>query len=279
MGRFTRVRGGRGCRHSSGRRWSFCYRFFGVRGLDHLFLFAEGTYKATTEQNLDVAADHLAQAIGILGLQAVLAVLFRNRPRAARAQIEGEPRAGATLQIEPPPPETPGLRYRPRTTYDFMLPPGEGVTSCGGDMSLATSGDATSQALVRFHERVHQFIIPKLYILRNYRVLDRVGSYAGSSLRRYLEEAFAETIAQVGVEGFRNFFVGISFPVRNGYVYVIRAGSDARFQGWSGRGILPEGAGLLAVGAALGFALELYLKPGQPAGIGIALPVDTVPAR
>ena len=66
-------------------------------GLDHLYDFAVGTYQARTEKDLDAAADHLAKAIGILGIQAVLAVLFRGAkmPQTVRGS---RPPAG------PPPP-------------------------------------------------------------------------------------------------------------------------------------------------------------------------------
>src|SRR5215471_19154743 len=70
------------------------YSFF--TGLDHLYSFATGTYNAQTEPDLDEAADHFAKAVGILGVQAVLAVLFRGRPY---AKSETPP---------PPPPRTPG---------------------------------------------------------------------------------------------------------------------------------------------------------------------------
>lgn len=70
-------------------------------GLDELYEFGRGTYYARTEAELDAAAEHLAKAIGILGIQAVLALLFRSRPVTRRTPVE------------PPPPRTPGLRFRP----------------------------------------------------------------------------------------------------------------------------------------------------------------------
>lgn len=229
-------------------------------GLDELYLFAKETY--STSGSLDRAADHLANAISILGIQAVLAVLFRNRPRIARGQIEGSPRAGATFQLEPPPPATPGTKYVPAVMSDSTLPAGNGATSWWGDITLSTQGTTTDQALVELHERVHQFLAPKLYTLRNVRVLGRTGSYVGSSLYRYFEEALAETVARVGVQGFRKFFVGIRFPVENGYLYLMRPGTDPRVGNWGGRGIVPEGAGLLATITAAGMNFQLWFKSG-----------------
>ena len=42
--------------------------------------------------------------------------------------------------------------------------------------------------------------------------------YQRSSLMRYLEEALAETYAQVRVNGASAAFDGVRFPVTNGYV-------------------------------------------------------------
>lgn len=220
-------------------------------GLDHLKDFALGVYNARTEADLDRAAEHLAQAIAIFGIQAVLAFLFRGRVRTARQ--------GAG----PAPPRTPGIRYRPTVTNDPSLPAGEGATSFWGDMFLSTKGSAADQALVRLHEQVHRFLAPKLYVLRNFRVESRVGSYFGSSLWRYVEEALAETIAQVGINGFRQFFTGLRFPVRNGYCYLRRGGGFD--PAMAGRGIVPEGAALVATGTAAGMAFQLWFKATVPA--------------
>ncbi len=86
-------------------------------GMDHLYLFATGAYNARSLPALDAAADHFAKAVGILGIQAVLAVLFRGRPYGRR-----EP-AG------PPPPPTPGFRYTPTLTWTKKLAAGQGETS------------------------------------------------------------------------------------------------------------------------------------------------------
>jgi len=71
---------------------------------------------------------------------------------------------------------------------------------------------------------MHPFLMPKLYVLRDYRANARARSYFHSSLWRYIEEALSEPIAQVGVNGFRERFVGIRFPVSNGHMYLRRGG-------------------------------------------------------
>jgi len=114
---------------------------------------------------------------------------------------------------------------------------------------------------VLLHERVHQFLAPKLYLLRRVRVENRIGSYFKSSLYRYIEEMLAETVAQVGVNGLSKVLVGLKFPVANGYIYLTRAGGYSAAMG--GAGLIPEGAALLGSGAILGFTYRLWFKQGN----------------
>jgi hypothetical protein len=225
-------------------------------GLDHLYDFAVGAYRARTAPELDVAADHLAKAISILGIQAVLAVLFRG----AKAPRTG---SGARFRPGPPPPRTPGLRYRPNVRHDPTLPPGRGSTSLYGDIVVSSRGSAQQQAVTLLHEKVHQFLVPKLYFLRNYRVSNRVSSYLRSSLWRYIEEALAETIAQVGVHGFRQLFTGLRFPIRQGYLYLKQGGGYSPH--FTGSGAIPEAAALLYKGIVAGIAIEIWGAPSEPA--------------
>lgn len=217
-------------------------------GLEHIYEFASRTYKANSEQELDIAAEHLAKAIAILGITAVLAVLFRGRPTTGR---------GSKINIGAPPPRTPGIRFKPTVTKNKSMAAGEGATSFWGEITVSTRGSATDQKIVLLHELVHQFLAPKLYLLRNFRVENRAGSYFRSSLWRYIEEAMAETVGQVGVNGIRSFFVGIRFPVRNGYVYLTRGGGFDVVM--AGGGIVPEGAALIASGTLAGMAMNLWL--------------------
>ena len=219
-------------------------------GLDHLYEFATGTYAAKSESDLEVAAGHLAKAISILGIQAVLAVLFRGAPKTGR---------GGSMNPGPPPPRNPGPRYQPRVKKDPRLAAGEGYTTFWGDITVSTRGSRTDRAVVLLHEKVHQSLAPRLYLLRNVRVENRVTSYFRSSLWRYLEEALAETIALVGVNGVRQAFVGIRFPVDRGYVYFTKGGGyEATMRGG---GIVPEGAGLLGTGVIATIPFQLWASP------------------
>ncbi len=219
-------------------------------GLEHIYEFASRTYRASSEQELDTAAEHLAKAITILGITAVLAVLFRGRPTTGR---------GGKLNVGAPPPRTLGIRYKPTITRTASRAAGEGSTSAWGDIRLSMLGSANDQKIVLLHELVHQFLTPKLYLLRNFRVENLAGSYVRSSLWRYLEEALAETVAQVGVNGLRSFFVGIRFPVKNGYVYLTRGGGFNPQM--TGGGLVPEGAALIAAGSIAGLSMKLWFSP------------------
>jgi hypothetical protein len=225
-------------------------------GLDHLYLFATGAYNARSAPDLDAAGEHFAKAIGILGVQAVLAFLFKGRPYAKRE----------TPYPVVPPSKTPGWRYRPTLTWTRKLVAGDGETSSWGDITVSSKGSAINSRLVAlYHEQVHRWFTPKLYLMRYFRVECRTGSYVNSSLWRYIEEMLAEGIAKGRVYGLQESFDGISFPVKNGYLYLIRAGADPkRFRGWGGRGLVPEIAGLLVSGPVMTIPVGLWHSPGAP---------------
>jgi hypothetical protein len=78
-----------------------------------------------------------------------------------------------------------------------------------------------------------------------------------SSLWRYIEEALAETIAQVSINGVRQFFVGIRSPIKNGYMYLRKGGGFAEklFKHKKGKEFRLDKAAVLAIArdAAAGY--------------------------
>ncbi len=83
--------------------------------------------------------------------------------------------------------------------------------------------------------------------LRRIRVQSRTNSSFRSSLSRYLEEALAETAAQVQVNGgLAGVLEGLRFPVSNGYVTLSRGGGFSSAMG--GQGVLREAGTLIGVG-------------------------------
>jgi hypothetical protein len=100
-------------------------------GVDHLFKLAEGAINAGSEADLDKAGQHFAEAVAILGIQAVMAVLFRNRP----ASYKGGP-----ANVGPQPVQPGGLVARPGLTSTRAMPAGAGVTDPWGKSSFLASG-------------------------------------------------------------------------------------------------------------------------------------------
>ena len=224
-------------------------------GLDELFEFSRTAFEAKSDAELDVSAGHLAKAVAILGVTAVIAVLTKGATK-------NFPRGGRPFPAGAEPPRTPGISYSPTTIRDPAVPPEGGSTSFWGNVKLSTSGRASEQEVARLHEAVHQFLAPKFYVLRRFRVENRINSYFNSSLYRYIEEALAETIGKVGVYGFSNTFEGIRFPVKNGYVSVTKGGGYS--PAMAGKGIRPEAASLVAAGVVQGFGFQVWFKSGTP---------------
>ncbi len=65
--------------------------------------------------------------------------------------------------------------------------------------------------------------------LREFRANARMTAYQRSGLMKYLEEALAETVAQVKVNGPRasSFIEGLRFPIASGYVTLSRVVTEA----------------------------------------------------
>lgn len=236
-------------------------------GLDELWMFTHGTYYAKSESDLDAASGHFAQAVTILSVQAVLAVLLKNSPRGPHERLRGNL------------PRTPGSwRYKPTTTEDPSKWVGEGETDLLGNIEISSQGSAREKALALQHERVHQLLAPKFYPLRRFRIENRFRSYFETSLWRYCEEALAETTAKVGVDGLEQGFEGIRFPMQQNYVYILKGGGySAKMKG---RGVLPEGAALVANGIVQGIGIQIWLKaattnddrPARLRAVGRSLP-------
>jgi hypothetical protein len=245
------------------------------QGVDELYEFAMGTYRANTVQDLDTAADHFARAVSILGIQAVLAVLLRGAPKTYRGGIRATGPATAA-----------GRAYRATlrwTKYEQgvgRLAAGEGWTTSWGDIVVSSRGSAKTRQIVMIHERIHQLLTPKLYPLRNFRIANRNASYRYSSLSRYLEEALAESYAQLKMNGISDGVAAIRFPVQRNYVYLLRRGGY--HPKMAGQGIIPELLGL-TVGAIKidGVWHDIFLGPGvegpNPAD-EIPAPIDTASA-
>ncbi len=191
----------------------------------YLYTFADKTINARSEDDLDAAAKAFSQAVVLAGITAVMAILLHRSAKkiqvargesvaeAIRPRSPGLPRVG-------PDPETGRVWSKPGIESDPGLAPGEGSTSPFGEVRLSPAGTATEQALVRAHELVHRFLTPRFGVLRTFRVQLGMSAYLRSSLLMYLEEAIAETVAQLRVNGFSGMLEGVKFPVVNGYMVI-----------------------------------------------------------
>jgi hypothetical protein len=181
---------------------------------NELVSFANTAVNATSSADLDRAAHSFARAVSIIGINAVMAVLFHQTAKAVRARPSRTSRPGL-IEVGPPPP-----KGKVRIVEDPTLAPGEGFTTAYGDITVSSRGSANDKALVLYHEMVHSFLSPKLAPLRELRARLSTSAYVRSALLKYLEEALAETYAQLRVNGISELPTGIRFPVKNGYVTI-----------------------------------------------------------
>jgi hypothetical protein len=176
-------------------------------GIDELVRFGRGALGARTTGELDGAATYLARAVSVLGVQTVIALLLKRTPMSFR----GRGPVGA-------PPVAAGFRLKPGLRAVRSKAAATGETSWWGEITISRLGTATDRRLAALHESFHRVLTPRLDILRRVRIEGRAASYRGSALIKYLEEAMAESYAQVSVHGLRRLITGVVFPVKNGYV-------------------------------------------------------------
>jgi hypothetical protein len=191
-----------------------------------LYTFADKTVNAKTDADLTTAAHAFSRAVVLAGVTTILALLLRKGVKDIQA-------ARGTNVLDAMRPRKPGLPAvgsdpaagklwsKPGITSDPALPPGEGSTSPFGEVRISPRGSPTLQALARIHESVHQFLTPRFGFLRTFRVQLRMSGYLRSAFLQYLEEAIAETTAQIrAVGGVSAVLEGVRFPVKNGYVSI-----------------------------------------------------------
>jgi hypothetical protein len=169
----------------------------------------------------------------------VLALLLKKKPGdtfktsyAAPGRANMFPASYAAARGGRPPVRSGGLFYKPTLTFTRRRPIGTGATNGRGDIVIGraayglTAAERSEQIrLTLFHERVHQMLAPKLNVLRELRAYMQMSAYRRSYLLRYIEEAMAETYAQVRVHGIGTQYLlkGLKFPVNAHYAITITA--------------------------------------------------------
>ncbi|WP_173923094.1 hypothetical protein [Agromyces sp. Marseille-P2726] len=121
--------------------------------------------------------------------------------------------------------------HKPSVTGDVSKQAGTGGTNRYGDYWYSTQGTVTEQNLAKYHEQVHSILSPKLLAFREFRASVRMTLYQKSFIMRGLEEALAETVAQLRVRGLKGLPTGLMFPINNGYLTVSTLGQAAQFGG------------------------------------------------
>jgi hypothetical protein len=178
---------------------------------EELFEFFQGALTAKSSRDLDAAGEHFARAVAIGGVTLILSLVVKGRGASLRKQV---PKLAG-----PPPPGTSWftrrILYKPTTTADPYLPPGDGGTTPYGDVEFSSQGTKADQDLARYHERIHQLLSPRLRLFQELRADLSQHMYDKSVLLRYLEEAAAETYAQLRVNGLSGLMDGLKFPVKS----------------------------------------------------------------
>jgi len=187
-----------------------------LEGAKELMAFAETALGAVDEAELDKAAEHFARAVVILGISTISAILLRKS--ASSVIKRGAPHIHRMPNIgKPPAPGTP-----PRVTRPFSLGNGvQGQTDAWGNIAVMRNQSMQQQRLTLLHEWVHRVLSPRVGPLRQIRAQIRLSAYGRSALLQYLEEALAESYAQLRMGGgIRGLLVGIKFPLAEGYVTI-----------------------------------------------------------
>jgi len=196
-----------------------------------LYDFAVKTNSARAEVDLDAAAKDLAAAVTLIGINSILILLFRKKPRDIfKRPYKGValPRYSGEVASRMKLPRNGGWRYTPTikiTKYKDVI---QGATKPWGDAVVGrnfypatiSKDEAYLKMLTTlYHEQVHMIIAPKFYLLRELRVFMRQSAYSKSYILRYLEEALAETIGLLRARGMSTEYIvkGFNFPLGNTY--------------------------------------------------------------
>ena len=190
-------------------------------GGQELYKFATTAVDARTDADLQRAAQHFATAVNILGISLISALLLRRSARAVVAR--GRPAVRPMPNVGTPP--APGVK--PRITRPFSLPGGAlGETDWWGNMAVTRNQTLTEQRLTLYHEWVHRVLSPRISPMRQLRAQLRASGYWRSALLQYIEEAMAESYAQLRVYGLEKILVGIRFPIDGGYITVSQVATE-----------------------------------------------------
>ena len=188
-------------------------------GAEEFYDFATTAVNAKSDAELDAAAQHFAKAVNILGIAVIQALLMRGSVKAVAAR--GMPKVRGMPNVGRPP------AAGARITRPYKLPSGAlGECDWWGNIAVIRNQTLAEQRLTLLHEWVHSVLSPRLGPLRQLRAQLKASAYWRSALMQYLEEALAESFAQVRLNGWQNILVGIRFPIEGGYVTLAQLAAE-----------------------------------------------------
>ncbi|MDR3212871.1 MAG: hypothetical protein LBT71_02970 [Azoarcus sp.] len=185
-------------------------------GACEFYDFADVAINAKKEKDLELAGQHFARAVTLLGISTVQALLLRGSAKAVAKR--GVPTLTPRIRVGPPPPSG----VKPTTTYMQSISGGGNVgwTDAYGNIVIDLRQPLTQQKITLYHELVHRFFSPHFGPLRQLRAELGISGYQRSAFLRYIEEALAEGYGQLRVNGLTEALSAIRFPINEGYVTV-----------------------------------------------------------
>lgn len=193
----------------------FSLGFAVFEGAEALYNFTATAINASSDAELEKGAKYFSQAVAVLGIATIQAILLRGQGRAIAAR--GRPQIYPRVNVGTPPPPGNQLKLsRPSAIASGSL----GGTSAYGAIKVARNQSMTEQRITLLHELVHRYFSPRTGPLRQLRAELSMSAYSRSALLRYLEEAMAEGYAQLRINGLAQAIAALRFPLQGGYVTV-----------------------------------------------------------
>ncbi|MCA9665187.1 MAG: hypothetical protein KC503_06350 [Myxococcales bacterium] len=134
-----------------------------------------------------------------------------------RLLLRGAGRAAKAARPPTQPPTTARLFGRKVASTRPHAAPGSGRTDWHGNYWYSTAGSAKDQKLARYHEQVHSVLSPRLRLGRDVRARIKELGFQRSTALRYIEEALAEAVAQLRVNGLRGLPRALRHPMQPYY--------------------------------------------------------------
>lgn len=189
-------------------------------GASDLYDFVTIAINAKSDPELTKAAEYFAEAVTVLGVTTITALLMKNSAKTVISR--GKPRFYRMANVGPPPPAATPIITRPKTLASGAL----GETDYYGYIKVTRGRSIPEQKVTLYHEWIHRVLSPKLGPFRQLRAQLNASRYNRSGILRYLEEALAEAYGNYRVYGIKSSIVGITFPLEGGYVTISQLAAE-----------------------------------------------------